>query len=168
MKLLRLVLGLALAGCSGGPEEGYQVQQSQIPQSLGGYRSVTVEVSTLDLEQYQGVETLKAALVGRLSTLGTFDTFVNSAEPRRADLQISVVLTGASGVSSTERVILGGLAGKPRVTADVRLVDLRSGAPVGRFQVEGTTVGGSPTGYTTPEAYENAGAGIAEYLQLHK
>jgi len=64
-------------------------------------------------------------------------------------------------------VILGGLAGKPRVTADVRLVDLRSGAPVGRFQVEGTTVGGSPTGYTTPEAYENAGAGIAEYLQLH-
>jgi len=168
MKLTLIALGLALAGCSSGPEEGYQVRESQIPQGLGGYRSATVEVSTKDLEQYQGVETLKASLIGKLSSLGCFNTFVSGAEPNRAELLITVVLTGAVGVSSTERVLLGGLAGRPRVTADVRLVDLRNGAPIGHFQVEGTTIGGSPTGYTTPEAYENAGAGIAEYIQLHK
>jgi hypothetical protein len=168
MKLTLIVLGLALAGCSSGPEEGYAVRESQIPQGLGEYRSATVEVSTLDLEQYQGVETLKAALIGKLSSLGCFSTFVSGAELSRAELKITVVLTGASNVSGAERVLLGGLAGKPRVTADVRLIDLRNGAPVGRFQVEGTTVGGSPTGYTTPEAYENAGAGIAEYIKVHK
>jgi hypothetical protein len=168
MKLTLIVLGLALAGCSGGPEEGYLVRESQIPQGLAGYRSATVEVSTPDLEQYQGGETLKASLIGKLSSLGCFNTFVSGAELSRAELKIAVVVTGASNVSGAERVLLGGLAGKPRVTADVRLVDLRNGALVGRFQVEGTTVGGSPTGYTTPEAYENAGAGIAEYIQEHK
>jgi len=168
MRILLMVLGLALAGCGGGPEESSSIRQSQIPERLGEYRSVTVDVSTRDPEQYEGVEPLKAALIGRLSTLSCFDSFVSSSETRGVELQISAVLTGASGVSSTERVLLGGLAGKPRVTADVRLVDLRSGAQVGRFQVEATTSGGSPTGYTTPEAYENAGVGIAEYIHLHK
>jgi len=168
MKLTLIVLGLALAGCSGGPEEGHRVRESQIPQNLGEYRSATVVVNTQIPEQYEGVETLKAALIGRLSSLGCFHTFVSAGEPRQSELQISVILTGAESVSSAERVLLGGLAGRPQVTADVRLVDLRSGAPVGRFQVEGTTIGGSPTGYTTPEAYENAGAGIAEYIQAHK
>jgi hypothetical protein len=163
-----MVLGLVLAGCSGGPGESSWIRESQIPERLGGYRSVTVEVTTRDPGQYEGVEPLKGALIGRLSTLSCFDSFVGGVESRGADLQISAVLTGASGVSSTERVLLGGLAGKPHVTADVRLVDLRNGAQVGRFQVEATTSGGSPTGYTTPEAYENAGVGIAEYIHQHK
>lgn len=168
MRLLLMVLGLALVGCSGGPEESSSIRQSQIPERLGEYRSATVDVTTRDPEQYEGVEPLKTALIGRLSTLSCFDSFVSGSELRGVELQISAVLIGASGVSSTERVLLGGLAGKPRVTADVRLVNVRTGAQVGRFQVEATTSGGSPTGYTTPEAYENAGIGIAEYIHLHK
>ncbi len=168
MRLLLSFLGLALAGCAGGAEESSWVQESKIPQGLGRYRTVLVDVSTQDPAQYEGVESLKSALLGRLATLVCFDSTVTGVEARSAELRISAVLTGAEGVSSTERVILGGLAGKPRVTAEVRLVDLRSGTLVGQFKVEGTTSGGSPTGHLAPEAYENAGAGIADYIHLHK
>jgi hypothetical protein len=168
MRLLLIALGFALAGCFPGAEEGSRVQESKVPQGLGKYRTVFVEVSTQDPEQYEGVETLKSALMGRLAMLSCFDTFVTGVDPRSAELKISAILIGAVGVSSTERVLLGGLAEKPRVTAEVRLVDLRSGALVGQFKVEGTTSGGSATGRTTPVAFENAGAGIAEYINLHK
>jgi len=156
MRLLLIALGLALAGCFPGAEEGSRVQESKVPQGLGRYRTAFVEVSTQDPEQYEGVESLKSALLGRLATLACFDSTVTA------------VLIGAAGVSSSERVLLGGFAEKPRVTAEVRLVDLRSGALVGQFKVEGTTFGASATARTTPEAFENAGAGIAEYIQLHK
>jgi hypothetical protein len=168
MRRLPIALALALAGCFPGAEEGSRVQASQVPQGLGRYRTVFVEVSTQDPQQYEGVETLKSALMGRLATLSCFDTFVTGVDPRSAELRISAVLIGAVGVSSTERVLFGGFADKPRVTVEVRLVDLGSGALVGRFKVEGTISGGTPTGYTTPEAFENAGAGIAEYINLHK
>ena len=168
MRLLLIVLGLALAGCFPGAEEGSRVQESKVPQGLGRYRTAFVEVSTQDPEQYEGVESLKSALLGRLATLACFDSTVTGVEARLAELKISAVLIGAAGVSSSERVLLGGFAEKPRVTAEVRLVDLLSGALVGQFKVEGTTFGASATARTTPEAFENAGAGIAEYIQLHK
>lgn len=164
MRLSLPILILALAGCSFGPEPEYEIRASQIPEGIGRYRSVAVEVTTQDAELYEGVEPLKSALVGRLAALSVFDRFMTGVEARRADVQIAVQLIAARGVSSAERVLLGGLAEKPRVTAEVCLIDLRTGAQVGRFQADGMISGGSPTGYTTPEAYENAGAGIAEYL----
>lgn len=163
-----LVLLVALlGGCSFGPEEASSIQPSQVPRELKRYRTVYVEVSTRAPELYEGVDALKVGLIGRLAALSCFDSFVNVAESHRAELRISAVVTGASAVGDAERVIYGGLAGRPRVYVDVQLTDLRTGSVVGRFQADGTTTGGSPTGYTAPEAFENAGTGIAEYLHLH-
>jgi hypothetical protein len=159
---------LALAGCFPGQGDGYSIEESKVPRGLGLYRTALVDVDARSAELFEGIEPLKTSLINHLSTLSCFDRYVSELDSPRADIRIAVTLIGASGVSSAERTLLGGLAGKPHVTADVRLTDLRSGSELGRFQVEGTTVGGSPTGYTTPEAYENAGAGIAEYIHLHR
>lgn len=162
------ILILALSGCFGGSDEGFLVRQIDVPQGLSRYRSVTVEVSTRNPEWYDGVEPLKTSVLTQLAIRRCFDTFIREGEPIPADLRIVVVVTDAGGVSDAERTLLGGLAGKPRVTADVRLIDTRSGRMAGHFEVEGTTSGGSPTGHTSPEAYENAGTGIADYIQLHQ
>ena len=167
---MRFSLGLLIAlltGCSFGPGEGSFIQASRVPQSLNRYRTVYVDVSTRAAELYEGVEPLKLSLISRLAALSCFSTFVSVAESSRADLKITAVITGASAVSSAERTLYGGLAGRPRVQVDVELTDARTGMSIGRFQAEGTTTGGSPTGYTAPEAYENAGIGIADYLHLH-
>lgn len=164
MRRSLLMLVLALSGCFPGAEPEYEIRATQVPEGIGRYRTAFVEVNTQVPDLYEGVEPLKAALVGRLASLSLYDRFLTGVESRGADVQISVLLIAAHGTSEAQRTLLGGLAEKPRVTAEVRLIDLRTGVTVGRFQSDGMVTGGSPTGYTTPEAYEHAGVGIAEYM----
>jgi len=169
MRLSLIVLGLALAGCLGGREvEDPVVQEFQVPTGLGKYRNPFVEVATNDPAQYEGVLNLKIALVGRLTSLACFDSFVTGVDSRGADLGISVVILSVSGDNSAERVLLGGLAEKPRVTVEARLMDLRTAALIGRFRVQGTQSGGAATARVTAQAFESAGVGVADYIGLHR
>jgi hypothetical protein len=167
MRKTRIALALLLAGCGGGAGAS-AVRESTIPAGLGRYRTAFVEVTSDDPEQQEGVRSLKFALLSRLSALRCFDSFVTGVEPRGADLHLSVVLLDASGAGEAERILLGGLAEKPRVVVEVRLVDLRTRALVGKFRVEGASSGGSATARALPEAFEKAGVEIAEYLHLHE
>jgi hypothetical protein len=169
MKLPLMALVLALAGCAGGGEvEDPVVQESRIPVGLARYRTAFVQVDTQDPEHQEGVVSLRIALISRLTTLGCFDSFVPGVESRGADLEISALITGVSGVSETERVLYGGLAEKPRVMVEVRLVDLRTGALVGQFKVQGALTGSAASARMTQQAFENAGVGAAEYISKHK
>lgn len=169
MRLSLIVLGSMLAGCLGGREvEEPTVQELQVPTGLAKYRNAFVEVATDDPVQYEGVLSLKLALVGRLTSLACFDSFVTGVDSRGADLGISVVILSVSGDSSTERVLLGGLAEKPKVTVEARLVDLRTTSLVGRFKVQGTQSGGAATARVTAQAFESAGVGVADYIGRHK
>jgi len=168
MRLPLIAVALALSGCGGVEVPHAVTQETQAPVGLARYRTVFVEVSSEDPELQEGVLSLKSALLGRLSTLGCFDNFVTGVDPRGADLHLSAVLTGGSTPGGAEQVLLGGLAERPRVTVDVRLVDLGTRALVGRFQVEGAASGSSASVRAAPEAFENAGVGIADYIHEHR
>jgi len=127
-----------------------------------------VEVDTNEPVQQEGVLSVKIALMGRLTSLSLFETFVTGVETRGAELRISVTILDVSGDSSAERVLLGGLAEKPRVTVEARLVDLRTGTLVGRFRIQGTQTGGAATARVTAQAFESAGVAVADYIGRHK
>ena len=84
-----------------------------------------------------------------------------------ADYLVRVKITSLKDVGSTERLMLGALAGRASISADVEVYD-RTGAFIGGMTAEGKSSGGTIFAGTTKEAIELAAGQIANYLLRYR
>ena len=166
MKLALIVAVLCGSiGCAG----GHKIKEtSPLEGKLGAYSVVQIAAKSSDEDAGEDLGSFRSALVAKLTERDLFKGYVTHEEPGAADLRLAVTLTGIRRVSETTRFLVGGMAGKAKLFADVELIEIGTGRTLGSFKIEGKSSGGTVAAGTTPEAVVNAANGIAQYIADHR
>jgi uncharacterized protein DUF4410 len=132
---------------------------------LGSYKTMLVHVSS-DLEDAKKeaiqLEATVAMIVRQKLSFQQVLTKRNSQESS-VDLAVEARIVRLEKVTPESRQDLGWLAGQARLTADVVLIDVKTGAVVARFTAEGQS---SVVG-TTEQAIKRASEQIAAFVAAH-
>jgi hypothetical protein len=119
----------------------------------------TVLVRTAKEPDWEGErQYLHELVAGRLSGTIWFKRLwaTPSADPSAADLIVQLRLLSVKPVSEGAREMFGSLAGRARVTVEVRFTDVKAGRELGAFEVEGKSSGTIVSASPLDEAIETA------------
>ncbi|HYM02822.1 MAG TPA: DUF4410 domain-containing protein [Stellaceae bacterium] len=146
IRALLLVLSLALAGCA---SEGELKVDSQSSPLQSSYESVRVAIQPTAKDSQEIIGDVRSSVVGQLLSSGRFHRISADGEP--ADVIVTVDIVQYERVSVGERILVGALAGRNRVSARVTVSDGRTGSVIRRFEAQGKSAAhplSSEAGYT--------------------
>lgn len=130
-----LVLGFVAACSSSSTLRIEQPLTESIPPGKIVALSVEPDIENPTDGHHQTVQSLRAALYGRLVSDGVFKQVVDAPEP--ADYTLDVKLQGSRKVSTAARIWLGVMAGANNLKVKVDLHDQATGQLVTTFDVMG-------------------------------
>ena len=81
-----------------------------------------------------------------------------------ADVGIAIAVLQVRRVTQTERILVGGLAGRAGLVTHVRVVEIATRRVLGEATIEGKSSGGTVFAGTTEQAVREAGSAIAGWL----
>lgn len=163
--LLCLCTVFALAvGCA---SKGAIKVSSPVSVKLADYRKLALNVSSEVEKSSDQVVKLGNLIQQKLREKNLFERIylASSAPEETADLQLEVKILKMREVSATTRILFGAFAGRSKLLADVRLVDIKTGSEIGAFQAEGKSSGGTIFAGTTDQAIERVAEQIADFVQ---
>lgn len=137
---------------------------SPVSPKLREFKAVQILVTVQETSAERTVGYFRSCLISELCKREIFVTYVTKDDPGPAEVKMAIVLSGFRGVSEGARALVGGAAGKAKLTAVVNLADLRSGEDLGAFSVHGKTSINADAG-TTSDIVESVAIGVAEVLR---
>jgi tetratricopeptide (TPR) repeat protein len=154
---------LALCGCAS-TGTSRTVQRATTP--LGHFSPVMLRVTPLVPAAQEAVE-LEAVVAARLrSTCGWQEVFTASSTPEApAALLVDARIALLERVDSSDRAMLGAMAGQARMVVAVDFIDLKTQQRIGAAEVEGTSSGGSTLAGGTDEAMERVVEKMVEVMR---
>jgi hypothetical protein len=153
------LLLLALAGCAGG---GSISPLSSAPPQIDS-RGTAAVIATTTVPGAENIATaLQQEVAGQILSKRVFSDV--QAAATAADIRIECLITQANDVTQATRVMVGALAGRALVTANVKIVDSKTEAVLGEFVATGRSSGGNIFAGTTKEAVQETAKQITDYL----
>jgi hypothetical protein len=133
---------------------------------LGTYQTVLVQVSSDVKDRTKEAIEIEAtvAMIAREKLRFQQVLTQRHAPDAKGDLCIEARIVRLENVTAESRNRSGVLAGRARVTADVVLIDVVTGAVAGRFTAEGESSGAGTTEQAIKRASEQIVPFVAAYL----
>jgi len=160
-----LGLGLFVAGCASG---GRMTIKDPVTAKLGTFEGMSLEVSSKtegsgDVEGWMELDILRTVRERSLfDTTPTYSSYSIDGETLKVAVTITKIKRG-TGIPR-DRGLIGALAPRAKVTADVVLSDTKSGAKLGSATIHGKSSWGSVLEVATLEAAEEAAKQVVEFL----
>jgi Domain of unknown function (DUF4410) len=157
--VIGIALMLALSACAGG---GSISQLSSSPARIDSHATAQVTVTA----SVPGADKIAVDLQNEIATQiiskRVFLDVKTGSDP--ADIRIEAVITEANDVTQAARIMVGALAGRASVTADVKIFDGKTGEALGEIKAMGRSSGGNIFAGTTREAVHETATQITDYL----
>lgn len=156
-RFLIVAMGLLLSACAA---SGSVQGTSANPPVLDSAKAGAVEVATALPNTNESVDALKSALISQIVNKKVF----KSIDADGADYLLKVNVVDITEVSQPTRLLLGALAGRAGITANVDILDRKGGTVIGSMVATGRSSGGNIFAGTTQEAIDQAATQITDYL----
>jgi hypothetical protein len=152
--LFILPLLLLLGGCA---SSATVKRGNPMAAPLSNYATVLVRAAK-EPDWDREIKYLHELVAGRLSGTVWFKRVwaTPSADPSAADLIVELRIVSVKSVSENAREMFGSLAGRARVTVEVRFMDVKAGREIGAFELEGKSSGTVVAATPVDEAIETA------------
>lgn len=157
-RLLILAVALLLSACAA---SGSIQVTSSVPASIDSAKSGAVDVATSVAGKTETADALQKAIISQLLSKNVFKSVTATDQ---SDYLLKVNVVDVKEVSQGARIMLGALAGKAGITAQVDVLDRRNGTVTGSMVAKGQSSGGTVFAGTTQEAIDQTATQIVDYL----
>ena len=134
------------------------------PVRLSDYRELKVQVSSKRDYEQEHLAKLQELITHKQKAERAKRRAPASAQTQKEGLYLKVNVTKLSTVTKFSRIMFGAFAGRAEVIADVYVYEKGKNRPIGHFQVNGKSSGGSVAAGGTDEAIQKTAEAIVTYL----
>ncbi len=161
---LILILGFVISGCAA---SSMLVVHKPISVQLSNYKNLVVNVDTVVANSDKERTFVETLLISKLKESGAFEKIYSEKidSLNNADIKLDVIIKELKKVSNSARIMVGALAGRGKITADIKLSDVKENNIISEATVEGITSGGSVMAGTTEQAIDKLVEEIIKFFQ---